>query len=270
MGFFTKCDKIILFIIRNLGNLKYRVSRKRSCIYLFNKKEYFEDGSLVKLPRDYKIKGGYIMKLSRRIIAIFSICLTITVVLPIVFINTTIIAEAHSGRTDGNGGHKDNENESGLGYYHYHCGGYPAHLHEDGICPYAGTNNSSSLSVTNTSSANISNTISNYTQYVSTTNNITTPTVIISDTSYDNVAFNASYYASNNADIYNIYGDDAKSLYDHFIMFGMKEGRQSSDQFNILVYKENNQDLVNAFGDDLVKYYNHFIEFGANENRIAK
>lgn len=33
---------------------------------------------------------------------------------------------AHSGRTD----------SSGLGSYHYHHG-YSAHLHPDGICPYA-------------------------------------------------------------------------------------------------------------------------------------
>lgn len=42
---------------------------------------------------------------------------------------------AHSGRTDGNGGHKDNKNKSGLGYYHYHHG-YGPHLHPNGICPY--------------------------------------------------------------------------------------------------------------------------------------
>lgn len=44
---------------------------------------------------------------------------------------------AHSGRTDSNGGHKDNNNKSGLGSYHYHCGGYPAHLHTGGVCPYS-------------------------------------------------------------------------------------------------------------------------------------
>ena len=43
---------------------------------------------------------------------------------------------AHSGRTDSSGGHHDNKNKSGLGSYHYHCGGYPAHLHDDGYCPY--------------------------------------------------------------------------------------------------------------------------------------
>lgn len=43
---------------------------------------------------------------------------------------------AHPGKTDANGGHKDNKNKSGLGSYHYHCGGHPAHLHKNGVCPY--------------------------------------------------------------------------------------------------------------------------------------
>lgn len=47
------------------------------------------------------------------------------------------LAFAHPGRTDSRGGHKDNKNASGLGSYHYHCGGHPPHLHEGGICPYA-------------------------------------------------------------------------------------------------------------------------------------
>lgn len=51
--------------------------------------------------------------------------------------------DAHSGRTDSSGGHKDNKNKSGLGSYHYHCGGYPAHLHTNG-CPYNSSSNSSS------------------------------------------------------------------------------------------------------------------------------
>lgn len=46
---------------------------------------------------------------------------------------------AHGGRTDGNGGHKDNKNASGLGSYHYHHG-YSAHLHTNG-CPYENKTN---------------------------------------------------------------------------------------------------------------------------------
>lgn len=60
---------------------------------------------------------------------------TILCVFMIIF-SCSLTAFAHSGRTDSSGGHKDNQNVSGLGSYHYHCGGYPAHLHIDGYCPY--------------------------------------------------------------------------------------------------------------------------------------
>lgn len=66
-------------------------------------------------------------------------------------IPTMIVTEAHSGRTDSNGGHKDNKNKSGLGSYHYHCGGNPAHLHKDGKCPYK-TSSSSKSKTTKSSS----------------------------------------------------------------------------------------------------------------------
>lgn len=52
--------------------------------------------------------------------------------------NVQQVAYAHSGRTDSAGGHRDNKNKSGLGSYHYHCGGHPAHLHNGGGCPYSG------------------------------------------------------------------------------------------------------------------------------------
>ena len=46
--------------------------------------------------------------------------------------------------------------KSGLGSCHYHCGGYPAHLHNGGQCPYKGnasTSSSSSTKSTNSGSA---------------------------------------------------------------------------------------------------------------------
>lgn len=56
------------------------------------------------------------------------------------------VSYAHSGRTDASGGHRDNQNKSGLGSYHYHCGGNPAHLHTGGVCPYAGNRNAAGSS----------------------------------------------------------------------------------------------------------------------------
>lgn len=45
---------------------------------------------------------------------------------------TTIVPFAHSGGTDGKGGHTNQT----TGDYHYHHG-YPAHDHPNGVCPYA-------------------------------------------------------------------------------------------------------------------------------------
>ena len=53
----------------------------------------------------------------------------------VIFIFTlAIICFAHPGGTDGSGGHYDNS----AGEYHYHHG-YPAHQHEDYMCPYEPT-----------------------------------------------------------------------------------------------------------------------------------
>lgn len=47
----------------------------------------------------------------------------------------------HGGGIDATGGHHDYNNVSGLGSYHYHCDGHPAHLHTDGICPFSSSGN---------------------------------------------------------------------------------------------------------------------------------
>ena len=56
-------------------------------------------------------------------------------ILVCMFTYLPLTASAHPGGTDANGGHHDYNNVSGLGDYHYHHG-YPAHLHENGVCPY--------------------------------------------------------------------------------------------------------------------------------------
>lgn len=61
----------------------------------------------------------------------------------IAIISMGLTTYGHSGRTDANGGHRDNKNQSGLGNYHYHCGGHPAHLHKNGVCPYSSKSSSS-------------------------------------------------------------------------------------------------------------------------------
>lgn len=74
-----------------------------------------------------------------------------SMLLVVLLLLTSVITYSHSGRTDSNGGHKDNKNKSGLGSYHYHCGGNPPHLHKDGKCPYSTTTSSTKSTSTSTS-----------------------------------------------------------------------------------------------------------------------
>lgn len=79
---------------------------------------------------------------------IISILVTILMVVSI-----GVNVYGHSGRTDSSGGHKDNKNKSGLGSYHYHCGGNPAHLHTNGVCPYSSSSTSRKSSTSSSSSS---------------------------------------------------------------------------------------------------------------------
>ena len=86
--------------------------------------------------------------------------LLLTILLLFIIVGIFIFnALAHSGNTDANGGHRDNNNKSGLGSYHYHCGGNPPHLHTNGVCPYKSGGTSSG---TGSSSSTSSNNITSY------------------------------------------------------------------------------------------------------------
>ena len=86
----------------------------------------------------------------KKIITIVFIC-----ILSVAMCNITF---AHSGRTDSKGGHKDKNNVSGLGSYHYHCGGYPAHLHTNGVCPYSSKTSKKSTKTTSKTTSSSSST----------------------------------------------------------------------------------------------------------------
>lgn len=103
------------------------------------------------------------------------ILLTLLIVMTSTFIG--INSYAHSGRTDSSGGHKDNKNKSGLGSYHYHCGGHPAHLHTNGVCPYS-TSSSSNKSNTSSSSSSKSSSSSSSTSTTSSNTKSTVPATI--------------------------------------------------------------------------------------------
>ncbi len=84
--------------------------------------------------------------------------LKLVIISIIILLSFQKVLFAHSGRTDANGGHKDNKNKSGLGSYHYHCGGNPPHLHENGICKYKSTSSNSTSNKNNSTTTSIKST----------------------------------------------------------------------------------------------------------------
>lgn len=161
-----------------------------------------------------------------------------------------LVAEAHSGRTDSHGGHHDNKNKSGLGSYHYHCGGYPAHLHPNGVCPYQSGQTSGGGSTSGSGAGN------------SQTAKTEIPENI-------DLVFDANYYADHNPDLYDAFGYDHDKLLEHFLTTGMAEGRIAKADFDVNCYRENYQDLQDAYGDDLPSYYHHYMDCGCREGRKA-
>lgn len=153
----------------------------------------------------------------------------------------SLTAYAHSGRTDANGGHRDNKNVSGLGPYHYHHG-YSAHLHENGICPYESSQAAQSISVSPESTAPAAASPA-------------LPTAPAID--YSKV-FDAGFYAAANPDLVAVYGTDSALLFQHFLTSGMAEGRQANALFNVRMYQAAHPELAATFGENLALYYTYY------------
>ncbi|MCR5292756.1 MAG: hypothetical protein K6E28_07725 [Eubacterium sp.] len=90
----------------------------------------------------------------------------------------------------------------------------------------------------------------------------------ISPASYAAV-FNADYYLSRYADLRKAYGNNRDKAFNHFINFGIKEGRCASPAFDVNYYKNTYADLRSVYGNDNMKYVSHFLKFGSLEGRRA-
>lgn len=92
--------------------------------------------------------------------------------------------------------------------------------------------------------------------------------------------FDAEYYATTNPDVVAAFGDDAEMMLAHYLLFGMYEDRNASEDFNATVYGELNEDVKKAFsklpdGSDMpqstlyLNYFFHYQRFGKDEGRTA-
>ena len=79
--------------------------------------------------------------------------------------------------------------------------------------------------------------------------------------------FDAEYYASKYSDLKEAFGNDEEALYQHFINYGIKEGRVMNPVIDVVKYREQYKDLQEAFGDNWDAYINHYFTYGVNEHR---
>lgn len=103
----------------------------------------------------------------------------------------------------------------------------------------------------------------------------TTPTIYKTryQTVYDGVdyspVYDYNYYRWLYEDIDKIYGDDDELALEHFVKYGITEGRQASATFSPIAYRDNNPDVKEMYGEDTPWYYLHYILIGRSEGRKA-
>ena len=67
--------------------------------------------------------------------------------------------------------------------------------------------------------------------------------------------FSVEYYRAAYADLREAFGDDPQAYFQHFVTFGMSEGRQGKLDFSIREFLRRHTALQGKFGDDLQAYY---------------
>ena len=81
--------------------------------------------------------------------------------------------------------------------------------------------------------------------------------------------FDADYYLKNNPDVAKWSNNDKDKALQHFINYGMAEGRRGSEAFDVQSYYNEYPDLRAAYGTDLARYYEHYMSYGKSEGRHA-
>lgn len=81
--------------------------------------------------------------------------------------------------------------------------------------------------------------------------------------------FNGEYYLNSYADLRAAFGNDINAALDHYLTFGLPEGRIAEPSFDVYSYRNRYLDLRNAFGTDLRAFAAHFCKYGKSEGRIA-
>ena len=82
--------------------------------------------------------------------------------------------------------------------------------------------------------------------------------------------FDASYYYSAYPDVAAACGKNNEALFNHFVNYGVKEGRSASAEFNPQAYRQRYEDLQEAFGSYMASYCRHYETCGRKEGRNGR
>lgn len=69
----------------------------------------------------------------------------------------------------------------------------------------------------------------------------------------EDAAFDYIFYAFKYPDLKEAFGLNEEALYDHWLYYGIKEGRCASTLFDVRYYLENSKDLQDAFGKIIIR-----------------
>ncbi|MCR5416863.1 MAG: VanW family protein [Pseudobutyrivibrio sp.] len=81
--------------------------------------------------------------------------------------------------------------------------------------------------------------------------------------------FDGTYYATNYPDVAASVGGSQLALLNHYIYYGINEGRNASATFNATDYMNKNPDLQLLYGDNMLAYVYHYVGCGKAEGRDA-
>lgn len=81
--------------------------------------------------------------------------------------------------------------------------------------------------------------------------------------------YDFSYYVNRYPDVKSAFGNNPVGAMQHFVNYGMSEGRQGSKDFSVDAYRNRYSDLATAFGTNNTAYYLHYINFGRKEGRVG-
>ena len=79
--------------------------------------------------------------------------------------------------------------------------------------------------------------------------------------------FDARQYADRYSDLKEAFGYDEKALLEHYLTYGIAEGRDGFGLLEVRKYREKYPDLDAAFGDNWDAYVDHYLTYGIKEHR---